>query len=142
VLRRRQKVALEVVLRRQHYLQACLQGSLILYWGYYWREVYHAAPLIAAQLLFAYGFDSLLSWTHRARSRSASAVPIIFSITLFFWFKDDWFYLQFGLVRSGSSAKEFLRWTRDGDQHAHLQSVVVPARGGVGVPADRSTPPR
>src|SRR5688500_14873826 len=52
VLRRRQKVALDIVLRRQHYLQACLQGTLILYWGYYWREVYHAAPLIAAQLLF------------------------------------------------------------------------------------------
>src|SRR5262245_12220571 len=52
VLRRGQKVTLEIVLRRQHYLQACLQGSLILYWGYYWREVYHAAPLIAAQLLF------------------------------------------------------------------------------------------
>src|SRR6478672_8373403 len=33
VLRRRQKVALEIVLRRQHYLQACLQGTLILYWG-------------------------------------------------------------------------------------------------------------
>jgi hypothetical protein len=60
VLRRGRKVTLDVVLRRQHYLQACLQGSLILYWGYYWREVYHAAPLIVAQLLFAYGFDSLL----------------------------------------------------------------------------------
>ena len=60
VLRRRQKVTLQIVMRRQHYLQACLQGSLILYWGCYWREVYHAAPLIAAQLLFAYGFDSLL----------------------------------------------------------------------------------
>ena len=26
-------------------------------------RVYHAAPLIAAQLLCAYGFDSLLAWT-------------------------------------------------------------------------------
>src|SRR6187401_3225614 len=59
VLRRGQKVALEIVVRRQDYLQACQQGAVILYWGYYWREVYHAAPLIAAQLLFAYGFDSL-----------------------------------------------------------------------------------
>src|SRR5215203_3172488 len=67
VFRRGQTVAFEVALRPQHYLQACLQGSLILYWGFYWREVYHAAPLIIAQLLFAYGFDSLLSWTHRRR---------------------------------------------------------------------------
>src|SRR5262245_60731852 len=102
ILRRRQKVSLEIVLRRQHYLQACLQGTLILYWGYYWREVYHAAPLIAAQLLFAYGFDSLLSWTHRRTySLGFGPFPVIFSITLFFWFKDDWFYLQFGLVALG-----------------------------------------
>ena len=115
VLRRGQKVALEIVLRRQHYLQACLQGALILYWGYYWREVYHAAPLIAAQLLFAYGFDSLLSWTHRRTFvLGFGPFPIIFSITLFFWFKDDWFYLQFAMVALGFLAKEFLRWTRDG----------------------------
>jgi hypothetical protein len=115
VLRRRQKVTLEIVLRRQHYLQACLQGSLILYWGFYWREVYHAAPLIAAQLLFAYGFDSLLSWTHRRTfALGFGPFPVIFSITLFFWFKDDWFYWQFGMVALGFLAKEFLRWTRDG----------------------------
>ena len=115
VLRRGQKVALEIVLRRQHYLQACQQGAVLLYWGYYWREVYHAAPLIVAQILFAYGFDSLLSWTHRRTfALSFGAFPIIFSITLFFWFKDDWFYLQFAMIALGFLAKEFLRWTRDG----------------------------
>ena len=119
VLRRRQKVALEIVMRRQHYLQACLQGSLILYWGFYWPEVFHAAPLIAAQLLFAYAFDSLLAWTHRRTwAFGFGPFPVIFSITLFFWFRDDWFYLQFGLVALGFLAKEFLRWTRDGiDTH-------------------------
>ncbi|HET9271890.1 MAG TPA: hypothetical protein VFO31_27115 [Vicinamibacterales bacterium] len=115
VLRRGQKVAFEIVLLRQHYLQACLQGSLILYWGYYWREVYHAAPLIVAQLLFAYAFDSLLSWTHRRYfALGFGPFPIIFSITLFFWFKDQWFYWQFVMVALGFLAKEFLRWTRDG----------------------------
>jgi hypothetical protein len=115
VLRRGQMVTLEIVLRRQHYLQACQQGAVILYWGYYWREVYHAAPLIAAQLLFAYGFDSLLSWTHRRKfALGFGPFPIIFSINLFLWFKDDWFYLQFAMVALGFLAKEFLRWTRDG----------------------------
>jgi hypothetical protein len=115
VLRRGQKVALEIVLRRQHYLQACQQGAIILYWGYYWREVYHAAPLIAAQLLFAYGFDSLLAWTHRRKFMLGfGPFPIIFSINLFLWFKDDWFHLQFAMVALGFLAKEFLRWTRDG----------------------------
>jgi len=108
-------VALEIAPRRQHYLQACQQGAVILYWGYYWREVYHAAPLIAAQLLFAYGFDSLLSWTHRRKFvLGFGPFPIIFSINLFLWFKDDWFYLQFAMVALGFLAKEFLRWTRDG----------------------------
>jgi hypothetical protein len=120
VLRRRQKVSLEVVLRRQHYLQACQQGAVILYWGYYWREVYHSAPLIAAQLLFAYGFDSLLSWTHRRKFvLGFGPFPIIFSITLFLWFKDDWFYFQFAMVAIGLLAKEFLRWTRD-DVNTHI----------------------
>ena len=120
VLRRGQQVTLEVVLRPQHYLQACLQGSLILYWGFYWREVYHAAPLIVAQLLFAYGFDSLLSWTHRRTfSLGFGPFPIIFSLTLFFWFKDPWFYWQFVMVAIGFVAKELLRWQRDG-RNTHI----------------------
>jgi hypothetical protein len=112
---RGQKVAFEVVLHRQHYFQACLQGALIVYWGYYWREVYHAAPLIVAQLLFAYAFDSLLSWTHRRTfALGLGPFPIIFSITLFFWFKDAFFYWQFVMVAIAYLAKEFLRWQRDG----------------------------
>jgi hypothetical protein len=120
VLRRGQPITLEVALRPQHYLQACLQGALILYWGFYWREVYHAAPLILAQLLFVYGFDSLLSWTHRRTfSLGFGPFPIIFSITLFFWFKDPWFYWQFVMVAVGLAAKEFLRWERDG-RNTHI----------------------
>jgi hypothetical protein len=120
VLLRRQTVTFEVALRPQHYLQACLQGALILYWGFYWREVYHAAPLILAQLLFAYAFDSLLSWTHRRTfALGFGPFPIIFSLTLFFWFKDEWFYWQFVMVGIGFLAKEFLRWQRDG-RNTHI----------------------
>ena len=32
-------LSLEIVARRQHYLQACAQGSVLLYWGWHWREV-------------------------------------------------------------------------------------------------------
>jgi hypothetical protein len=114
VLRRGQKMSIQILPRRQHYLQACQQGAVLLYWGYYWREVYHAAPLIAAQLLFAYGFDSLLSWTHRRTfALGFGPFPIVFSIMLFLWFKDDWFYLQLAMVALGYMAKEFLRWKRD-----------------------------
>ena len=141
VWRRGQTVTLEVAPRRQHYLQACQQGLVLLYWGYYWREVYHAAPLIIAQLLFAYAFDSLLSWTHRRTFLLGfGPFPIVFSITLFFWFKDPWFYWQFVMVALGLAAKEFLRWKRDG-QNVHIfnpSSFPLAVMGLALLLADRS----
>jgi hypothetical protein len=114
-LRRRRTFFIEFVPRKQHYLQACLQGSLILYWGWYWREVYHSAHLILAQLLFAYAIDALLSWSRRdTYTLGFGPFPVIFSITLFFWFKDDWFYFQFLMVAVGFAAKELIRWNKDG----------------------------
>src|SRR5690606_28707521 len=87
VVRRGHSVTLELAPRRQHYLQACQQGVVLLVWGYYWREVYHAAPLIVAQILFAYGLDSLLSWTRRGRFvLGFGPFPVVFSISLFLWF--------------------------------------------------------
>src|SRR5436305_1523002 len=44
------KLTLEVVLRKQHYLQACAQGSVLLYWGWHWPQVYQSVHLIVAQL--------------------------------------------------------------------------------------------
>ena len=112
---RRRTLKLEVVLKKQHYVQACVQGSLLAYWGWYWRPVYDFAPFILAQLLFAYAFDMLLSWSRRDDYALGFApFPIVISINLFLWFKPDWVYLQFLLVALGLSAKEFIRWNRDG----------------------------
>src|SRR5438105_621895 len=111
------KRALQMVVdvRPQHYLQACAQGSVLLYWGYYWREVYDSAHLIVAQLLFAYAFDMLLSWSRRDTYTIGFApFPVIFSINLFLWFKPDWFYFQFLLVATGFLVKELVRWQKDG----------------------------
>jgi hypothetical protein len=106
---------LEVVLRKQHYLQACAQGSVLLYWGWYWPQVYAFAPFILAQLIFAYAFDMLLCWSRRdTYTLGFAPFPVIFSINLFLWFKPDWFYLQFALVALGLAAKELIRWNRDG----------------------------
>ena len=111
---------LEIVLRKQHYLQACAQGSVLLYWGWYWRQVYDSAHLIAAQLLFAYAFDMLLSWSRRdTYTLGFGPFPVIFSINLFLWFKPDWFYLQFLMVALGFAAKELIRWDKDG-RRAHI----------------------
>src|SRR5437870_1215042 len=46
--RRRRTFTVEVVLRKQHYLQACAQGSVLLYWGAYWQQVPDSALLIVA----------------------------------------------------------------------------------------------
>jgi hypothetical protein len=101
--------------RAQHYVQSMCQLSVYLYWGWYWRPVYDYAWLLVAQLLFAYAFDMLLSWTRRGSYvLGFGPFPIIFSTNLFLWFRDDWFYLQFLLVAAGFLGKEFVRWQRDG----------------------------
>jgi hypothetical protein len=109
-----------IVLRKQHYLQACAQASVLLYWGLYWSPVFDAVPLIAAQLLFAYGVDMLLAWSRRDTcTLGFGPLPVVFSINLFLWFKPDWFYFQFVMVALGFAAKELIAWERDG-RRAHI----------------------
>ena len=104
-----------IVLRPQHYIQAMVQGSVYLYWGYYWQPVYEHGWLIIAQLLFAYTFDMLLAWSRRREyTLGFGPIPIIFSINLFLWFRDDWFYLQFLMIAVGFMGKEYVRWQREG----------------------------
>ena len=114
-LRRGRTFTVEVVLRKQHYLQACAHLSLLLYWGAYWDQVYNSAVLILAQLVFAYAFDTLLTWSRRdTYTLGFGPFPIIFSTNLFLWFKPEWFYLQFLMVAVGFTAKELIRWEKEG----------------------------
>ena len=106
---------LDVVVRKQHWIQACAQGTVLLYWGWHTRLVYPFLPFIVAQLVFAYAFDSLLNWSRRdSYALGFGPFPIIFSINLFLWFQLDWFYWQFAMIAVGFLAKELIRWTRDG----------------------------
>ena len=99
----------------QHYVQAMVQFSVYLYWGYYWRPVYDHLWLIAAQILFAYTFGMLLAWSRRrSYMLGFGPVPIILSTNLFLWFHDEWFYMQFLMIAVGFLGKEFVRWKRDG----------------------------
>ena len=108
------------VLRRPHWLQPLVQLSIYVYWGWYWRQVYDSAWLIAAQLVFAYAFDMLLAWSRRDEYELGfGPFPIILSMNLFLWFKPDWFYLQFVMVAVGFAAKELIRWKKDG-RLAHI----------------------
>jgi hypothetical protein len=109
-----------VLLRPQHYVQAMVQFSVYAYWGYYWRPVYDHAWLIIAQIVFAYTFDMLLSWSRRRDyTLGFGPVPIILSINLFLWFRDDWFYMQFLMIALGFLGKEYVRWTREG-RNVHI----------------------
>ena len=111
---------LDIAPKKQHYLQACAQGAVFAYWGWYWPEVYSAAPLIVAQLAFAYAVDMLLSWSQRnSYVLGFGPFPVVFSINLFLWFKPDWFYLQFLMVAFGFAAKDLIRWQKDG-RSAHI----------------------
>jgi hypothetical protein len=116
-LARSRHLQVEVSLRAQHYLQASMQGTFFLYWGWYWRPAYDAIPLIAAQLAFAYAFDMLLAWSRRdTYTLGFGPFPVIFSTNLFLWFKPEWFYLQFAMVALGFAAKELIRWEKGGKQ--------------------------
>jgi hypothetical protein len=107
--------AVEVVVRKQHYIQAMVQFSVYAYWGYYWHPVYEYFLLLLGQLAFAYAIDMLLAWSRREKyTLGFGAFPIVFSTNLFLWFKDDWFYLQFLLIAVGILGKEFVRWNREG----------------------------
>jgi Flp pilus assembly protein TadD len=118
--RRHRTLSVEISARKQHYMQACAHLTIYLYWAAYWEGVHDAAPLIAAQLVFAYALDALLSWSRRDTfTLGFGPFPIIFSTNLFLWFKPEWFYLQFLMVAVGFCAREFLRWHRDG-RYVHI----------------------
>src|SRR5437870_472588 len=104
--RTHRRLTLEIVLRKQHWVQACAHTSIFLYWGWYWRPVYESAYLILAQLLVAYAFDMLLSWSRRdTYTLGFGPFPIVGSTNLFLWFRPDWFYLQFLMIAFGFAAK-------------------------------------
>jgi Sel1 repeat len=114
----------EFVPRRVHWVQLIMHSCVYTYWGWYWREVYHEIPLIAAQVFFLYGLDMLVCWFRRDKwVLGFGPIPITFSMNLFLFFRDDWFYLQFVMVALIVFGKEFIRWKRDG----HLTHIFNPS---------------
>ena len=80
--------------RPVHYVQLAMHTSIYVYWGWYWREVYHYMPLILAQIVLSTHFDMLLCWSRRDHGvLGFGPFPIVLSANLFLWFKDDWFFL-------------------------------------------------
>jgi Sel1 repeat len=124
VVRTGRTLTYEFVPRQVHWVQMIMHSCVYAYWGWYWREVYHELPLIAAQVVFLYVLDMLVCWFRRDNwILGFGPIPIILSMNLFLWFRDDWFYLQFVMVAIIVFGKEFLRWKRDG----HLTHIFNPS---------------
>lgn len=120
VSRTGRQLTYEFVPRRVHWVQMIMHSSVYAYWGWYWSEVYHEIPLILAQVVFLYVLDMLVCWLRREKwILGFGPIPITFSMNLFLWFRDDWYYLQFVMVAIIVLGKEFLRWKRDG-QSTHI----------------------
>ena len=124
VARTGRTLTFEFVPRPVHWVQMIMHSSVYAYWGWYWREVYHEIPLIAAQVVFLYVLDMLVCWFRRDNwILGFGPIPIILSMNLFLWFRDDWFYLQFVMVAIIVFGKEFVKWKRDG----HLTHIFNPS---------------
>ncbi|MCY4077493.1 MAG: hypothetical protein OXH04_18920 [Acidobacteria bacterium] len=139
--RRSSSPAVVLDVRAQHWVQACAQGAVLAYWGYHWREVYDALPLLAAQVAFAYAFDLLLAWSRRgAATLGFAPIPVVFSINLFLWFKPDWFALQFLLIAGALAGRALVRWERDGRRvHIFNPSSIALGAASVGLLATGAT---
>jgi len=100
---------------KQHYIQACMQGTVYGYWGWHWPAIYQQIPLIVAQLLFVFAFEALFAWTRGRTWRLTSGpLPIVLSTNLFIWFNDAWFPWQFAMITVALLGKEFLKWQKEG----------------------------
>ena len=117
LLRRKDDQALHFSARlaAPHYVQACLHGTIYIFWGFYWELVGHNAMHLVGQILFAYTFEGLLAWSRgKAWRLGFGPFPIVFSTNLFLTFKDEWFVYQFLLIAVVFLAKELIVWQRDG----------------------------
>lgn len=115
VINNKSRPTVQWVARPSHYVQAMVQFGVYAYWGWFWRPVYEQAALIFAQLVFLYILEALIAWVRgRQWYLGFGVFPIIFSINLFLWFRDDTFILQFVMVTIGVLGKEFITWNKDG----------------------------
>ncbi len=129
---RSEGLVLDFVLRTPHWMQTLAQGALLVWWGAFVSLVPAWAPLIIAQLLLAVAVESLFSLTRRGRySLGLGPVPVVFSVNLFLWFTEPWFFLQFAMIVLVYTGKEFIRWQLDG----HSRHIFNPSALALSVAA-------
>lgn len=113
--RRGMPLKVEFFAVKAHYVQACVQSTILIYWGWYWHQVYAEVPLILSQLIFLYCLDALFSWSRgRTWRLGFGPMPIVISTNLLLWFHHDWYFLQYAMLTVGALGKQFITWERDG----------------------------
>lgn len=113
-------VRIERNIQPPHFVQAFCHISIYVYWGLYWNGVRDQVPLILTQLVFAFALDMLFAWSQLQPWRAGfGPLPIVCSINLFLWFKDEYFALQLGMIVIAYLSKNFLRWKRP-DRNGHI----------------------
>src|ERR1051326_7573172 len=84
VAREKRRLYYEFVPNKVHYVQLVMQLCIFIYWGWYWRPVFPFAAMIAAQLLFAYALDMLITWSRQEKwTLGFGPMPIVLSTNLF-----------------------------------------------------------
>lgn len=80
----------------------------------HWPRMSEQLPLTIAQVLFAFLIDISWVWVRGYRSyrMSISPTPIVLSINLFLWFKDEVFYWQWLLILIAIISRSLLSWER------------------------------
>jgi TPR repeat protein len=132
---RNKPLEVTVALQRHHWVQLLMHGTIFIYWASVVPAVKDQLYLILAQLLVGYLLDLLLSWWKLGRwTLGLAPVPVIGSINLFLWFKDDWWFLQIVMVVLAFASKPLLRWTRNGrNTHIFNPSAIALAALSLGV---------
>ncbi len=118
-----------VTVKFTHLLPAILQIILFAYWAIYWEPVRGHLPVLGVQLLIAYAFDFLITWTLRLPYHpTLGPIPIVLSANLFVWFEDGDVLLYALVIAVALSSKALLR---RGERHIFNPSVLGVAVVGV-----------
>jgi len=109
-----------------HWIQVIVQAIIIIAICLHWSTFIHQLPLIFAQIIFAYIVEFLAQYSIKDKVQLGfGPLPIVISINLFIWFKDEYFYLQFIMVALGILVKYLFTWHRWGrKRHIFNPSAV------------------
>jgi hypothetical protein len=112
---RRHALDVATAIRRPHWMQALTQLGVYVFWSLHWEPVAGFALAILVQLAFAFQMDALMAWWHGKPWRVGfGPLPVVLSINLFMWFRDEHFVWQLVMVALCYFAKYAITWRRDG----------------------------